>query len=92
MMRTIKITVGKDWIDLKKEIKYQSGEIIANNNQASSNILFIESDIKPKADERGIIMTGYSHPRNQFNMPANTGIVWCRSEDELDMELLVQTQ
>ncbi|MGL6606603.1 hypothetical protein [Aeromonas hydrophila] len=92
MMRTIRVTVGTEWIDLKNEIKYQSGEIIANNNQASSNILFVESDIKPKADERGVIMTGYSHPRSQFNMPANTGTVWCRSEDELEMELLVQTQ
>lgn len=91
MMRTVMITVGKDWIDLKKSVSYQSGDTLVFNNHVSSNALLVESDIKPKAVDRGVILSGYGQGRSAFSLPANTGAVWCRSEDGLGIELCVQT-
>ncbi|CAJ1855071.1 hypothetical protein HLBENOHH_02462 [Aeromonas dhakensis] len=92
MMRTIPLTVGKEWVDLKAAVKYASGDMILFNNHISTNILLVESDIKPNANDRGVILSGYGQSRSAFNLPANTGNVYARSEDGLSVELMIQTQ
>lgn len=82
-MRTIPLTVGKEWVDLKAAVKYASGEIILFNNHISTNVLLVESDVKPKDTDRGVVLSGYGQPRSAISMPANTGNVYARSEDLL---------
>lgn len=90
MMRTIFLTIGSDWVDLKKLSNYQSGDILVFNQHLSTNALMVESDIKPTKPE-GIILSGYGQSRSAFSIPANSGNIWVRSED-LSIQIAVQTQ
>lgn len=91
-MRTIPLVVGKEWVDIKTAAKYQSGDILAFNNTIASNILLVETDVKPKANDRGVVLSGYGQSRSAISMPAATGTVYARSEDGLEVELVIQTQ
>ncbi len=91
-MRTVPLVVGKEWVEIKTAIKYASGDILLFNNSLTSNVLLSETDIKPKANDRGVVLSGYGQSRSAISMPATTGTVYARSEDGLEVELVIQTQ